>query len=322
MPSPRQVVAQALAAPQATPTVEEPLTAHEIARLKVHFRFLKEHRNLLKLRVNAAEDLLLNGVREPSHRGLCNHLLAKVERSRVLTVSQTMPPAEAVRLLGGVIRFAPEIGYILRYLECVKLTSSQAQAGAAVTEALKQIDFSALSAAQMRQLVALIADVFAERDLPIFLFSLLYDEPFRTALDRSLDGFPEVLGRMVRPLRALHEVIANTSSKNARNRERRDPKNVDLQDLKAGVALMLDVNPMSLVELSEGTRKRLFYLGCETLRTQARNSRRDPVATIEQLELCSNFGTNECNGLVGGRNAGRRRGVSREKAARSRAEAR
>ena len=281
LPSPRQVVAQALAAPQATPTVEEPLTAHEIARLKVHFRFLKEHRNLLKLRVNAAEDLLLNGVREPSHRGLCNHLLAKVERSRVLTVSQTMPPAEAVRLLGGVIRFAPEIGYILRYLECVKLTSSQAQAGAAVTEALKQIDFSELSAAQMRQLVALISDVFAERDLPIFLFSLLYDEPFRTALDRSLDGFPEVLAGMVRPLRAVHEVIANTASKDAGNREHRGPKNVDLQDLKAGVALMLDVNPLSLVELSESTRKRLFYLGCETLRTE-RGTRSEPLLQLLQ----------------------------------------
>jgi len=130
---------------------------------------------LLKLRVNAAEDLLLNGVREPSHRGLCIHLLAKVERSRVLTVSQTMPPADAVRFLSGLIRFAPEIGYILRFLECVKVTASQAQAGAAVTEALKQLNFAELSAAQMRQLVALITDVFAERELPVFLFSLLYD---------------------------------------------------------------------------------------------------------------------------------------------------
>ena len=268
MPSPRQVVAQALAAPQATPTIEEPLTPHEIARLKVHFRFLREHRNLLKLRVNAAEDLLLNGVREPSHRGLCNHLLAKVERNRVLSVSQTMPPAEAVRLLGGIIRFAPDIGYILRYLECVKQTSSQAQAGAAVTEELKQINFAELSAAQTRQLVSLIADVFAERDLPIFLFSLFYDEPFRTAIDRSLDGFPEVLGRMVRPLRAVHALIANASPKGAAEREPRR-ESVDPQALKAGVTLLLDVNPLSLVELSEPARRRLFQLGCETLRSQS-----------------------------------------------------
>ena len=250
-----------------------------LPRLKVHFRFLREHRNLLKLRVNAAEDLLLNGVREPSHRGLCKHLLAKVERSRVLTVSQTMPPAEAVRSARGSIRFAPEIGYILRYLECVKQTSSQQQAGAAVTEALKQIDFSELSAAQMRQLVALIVDVFAERDLPIFLFSLLYDEPFRTALDRSLDGFPEVLGRMLRPLRAVHEVIARSSQRTDNDRERRRDNDGDFQDLKAGVALLLEVNPLSLAELSESTRRRLFHLGCETLRSQP-DTRSD---TLEQL---------------------------------------
>ncbi len=282
MPSPRQVVAQALTAPPPVHTVEEPLSPQEIARLKGHFRFLREHRNLLKLRVNAAEDLLLNGVREPSHRGLCNHLLAKVERSRVLAVTQTMPPAEAVRLLGGVIRFAPDIAYILRYLECVKQTSSQAQAGAAVTEALKQIDFSQLSAAQMRQLVALIADVFAERDLPIFLFSLLYDEPFRTALDRSLDGFPEVLGKMVRPLRSVHEVVANTSARSSTERDRRDFGDTDLQ---AGVALLLDVNPLSLVELSDSARRRLLQLGCETLSTQPKIRSDTLVQLLESLSF-------------------------------------
>ena len=265
MPSPQKVVAQALATPQAAPTVEEPLSPQEVARLKVHFRFLREHRNLLKLRVNAAEDLLLNGVREPTHRGLCNHLLAKVERSRVLSVTQTMPAADAVRLLSGVMRFSPDIGYILRFLECVKLTSSQAQAGAAVTEALKQIDFKELSAAQVRQLVALIVDVFPERELPVFLFSLMHDEAFRTAIDRSLDGFPQVLASMVRPLRVVHELVAKTSG---RGQERERPREgaIDAVSVKAGVRLLFDVDPLSLVELAEPTRRKLFYLGCDVLR--------------------------------------------------------
>ncbi len=265
MPSPQKVVAQALAAPQPTPTIEEPLSPQEVAHFKAHFRFLREHRNLLKLRVNAAEDLLLNGVREPSHRGLCNHLLAKVERARVLTVSQTMPPAEAVRFLSGLIRFAPEIGYILRFLECVKLTSSQAQAGAAVTEALKQLDFSELSAAQMRQLVALIVDVFAERELPVFLFSLLYDSSFRAAIDRSLDGFPDVLASMVRPLRAVHELVA-VSKQRGRDRERPREIQVDSQAVKAGIVLLFEVSPMSLVELGDQTRRKLFQIACKVMR--------------------------------------------------------
>jgi len=259
--APAKVVAEALKAPQEVAWVEEPLTPQEIAKLKVQFRFLRDNRHLLKLRVNAAEDLLLNGVKEPTHRGVCQHLLAKVERSRVLTVSQNMPPDQAVRLLSGVIRFAPEIAYILRYLECVKLTASQQQAGAALTEALKQIEFTELSAAQMRQLVALIVDVFAERDLPVFLFTLLYDKSFKEALDRSLDGFPEVLGRMVVPLRVLHGLIAHAAPKHG-------DSGADMQALKAGVALLCDVNPASLEQLPEGARQRLLQLGCEFMRAK------------------------------------------------------
>ncbi|MGE5788470.1 MAG: hypothetical protein ACM3ZE_28020, partial [Myxococcales bacterium] len=256
--SPKQVVVRAQTLPQTATPVEEPLSAKEIAQLKVHFKFLRDHRQVLKLRVNAAEDLLLNGVKEPTHRGLCQHLLAKVERSRVLTVSQTLPPPEAVKLLEGVLRFAPEISFILRYLECVKQTSSQQQAGAALTEVLERIDYKELSAAQVRQLVLLIVDVFSERDLPVFLFTLLYDISFRDALDRSLEGFPEVLFRMVRPLRALHEVIAQGS--------RRHERALDTDTIRAGVGLLLDVNPLSLITLPESARRRLFYLGCEILR--------------------------------------------------------
>lgn len=256
--SPKQVIARAQALPQAPTSAEEPLTAKEVAQLKLHFKFLREHRNVLKLRVNAAEDLLLNGVKEPTHRGVCQHLLAKVERTRVLTVSQTLPPAEAVRLLGGVLRFAPDIAYLLRYLECVKQTASQKQAGAALTEVLERIDYSQLSAAQMRQLVALIVDVFAERDLPVFVFTLLYDRAFREALDRSLEGFPEVLSRMMRPLRALHEIVAQAA--------RRHERAPSVSELKQGMDLLLDVEPSSLTHLPEATRRRLFHLATDMLR--------------------------------------------------------
>ena len=58
-------------------SAEEPLSPKEVAALREHFRFLREHRKELRLKVNAAEDLLLNGVREPTHRGVCQHLLGK-----------------------------------------------------------------------------------------------------------------------------------------------------------------------------------------------------------------------------------------------------
>ncbi|HEY5957598.1 MAG TPA: hypothetical protein VIV60_13625, partial [Polyangiaceae bacterium] len=252
--NPLQVLAKARTATPTTTDVEEPLTPREVAQLKVHFRFLREHRNTLKLRVNAAEDLLLNGVKEPTHRGLCQHLLAKVERSRVMAVSQTLPPTEAVRLLSGVIQFAPEIGYILRFLECVKQTATQEQAGAAITEALKGIQFTDLSGAQMRQLVALIVDVFPEREIPIFLLALLDDRSFREALERSLDGFPEILTKMVRPLLALYSVIVLSRGRSPSGGARQPGPQPDRTDVQAGVVLVLAVNTNSLLRLPESTR--------------------------------------------------------------------
>lgn len=259
---PAKLVADALKMPVApTPSVEEPLSPEEVARLKVHFKFLRDNRQLLKLRVNAAEDLLLNGVKEPTHRGVCQHLLAKVERSRVLTVSQNLAPEPAVKLLSGIIRFSPDIVYVLRYLECVKLTASQQQASAALTEALKQIEFASLSAAQVRQLVALIVDVFPERDLPIFFYTLFHDRSFKEAIDRSVEGFPEVLGRMVKPLRLVYEMTAHGS-----------PHQVDfiadLPALKAGVALLLDANSDGLAQLHDNARMRLLHLSCQVLRAR------------------------------------------------------
>src|SRR5690606_38781563 len=87
---------------RAEPTVErvkgpaeEPLTEDEVRHLKEAFRFLKDHRSVLKLRVNASEDLLLNGKRDPTHRGVCQHLLSKVEKVKVLGASERLPPKEA-----------------------------------------------------------------------------------------------------------------------------------------------------------------------------------------------------------------------------------
>src|SRR5688500_15822595 len=86
-PSPVGVLSEARPEqPLAAAPVDAPLTPQEAARMKEHFRFLREHRHTLKLRVNATEDLLLNGSREPTHRGVCQHLLDKVERARVLVV--------------------------------------------------------------------------------------------------------------------------------------------------------------------------------------------------------------------------------------------
>lgn len=229
----------------------EPLTPAEVARMKEHFKFLRDHRRILKLRVNAAEDLLLNSVREPTHRGVCQHLLAKVERARVLAVTERLPATEAEKLLAGVLRFSPEIPYVVRYLECVRAAASRPQAAAALTQALKRIDFAETSSAQMRQILGLTVDVFPLSELPALVFSLLDSAAFRAAFDRSSEGLPDKVGEMLLPLRAVHKALRPNAP--------RVP--ADMAAVGAGVRLLLCVSKASLLELGENQRRRLFELG-------------------------------------------------------------
>ena len=209
--------------PIAEKPADVPLNPAEVTRMKQHFKFLRDHKKLLKLKLNASEDLLINGQREPTHRGVCQHLLSKVERTRVLSASERVSPSEATALLAGVLRFAPELPYLLRFLECVKASANRGEAASALTHALRHIDFEEASPAQMRQILALIVETFERASLPIFMLSLLDNAAFRKAFDRSRDALAEPLSDWVLPLRALHDHL--TSRRRGKRRHDRGARN-------------------------------------------------------------------------------------------------
>ncbi|MEO8177295.1 MAG: hypothetical protein ABI895_00555, partial [Deltaproteobacteria bacterium] len=210
-PAPAPVSAATVIAEARPPTLdrspEAPMSQAEVARMKATLRFLREHRQTLKLKVNAAEDLLLNGRREPTHRGLCQHLLSKLDRTRVLQAAAHMPPAQATEFLAGIVRFAPEVPYLLEFLRAVKASEHPRQAAAALTQALERVDFAETSSAQMRDLLQLVVDVFPASELPVFVFSLLGGAAFRSAFDRSSEGLPSSLAELLVPLRSLHRAL-------------------------------------------------------------------------------------------------------------------
>lgn len=279
--SPAATLSKAVSIAPPEKPVELPLTPGEVTRMKAHFQFLREHRKELKLRLNAAEDLLLNGVREPTHRGVCQHLLDKVERARVLSVAERLPPAQGVRFLGGVIRFAPEIGYIVRFLDCVRASSSKTEAAAALTEALRHLDVGEASSAQMRDLVGVIVELFPERELPGFFLPLLQKPRFREAFDRSAQDLPEAVSRMALPLRAVEEAIHSRG----RSPRHGPADQASAATLGAGVALLLSVDSASLRALSDPARGRLFELGSDWLKTGA--GAIDPQGLVHLFESLS-----------------------------------
>ncbi len=257
------------------------MSAAEVARMKATLRFLREHRHALKLKVNAAEDLLLNGRREPTHRGLCLHLLSKLDRSRVLHAAAQMPAAQATDFLAGIVRFKPEVPYLIEFLRSVKASAHPRQAAAALTQALERLDFAETSAAQMRDLLQLVVDVFPPSELPVFMFSLLSGAAFRSAFDRSSEVWPASLAELLLPLRSLHRALTRRSARREPHGER-----LALEQVRAGALLMLGASRESLQELPEPLRRQLLAAGCDALgraaggQVQARESQAPGAALI------------------------------------------
>ncbi|MEY4545060.1 MAG: hypothetical protein RL685_1255 [Pseudomonadota bacterium] len=263
------------------------MSAAEVSRMKATLRFLREHRNTLKLKVNAAEDLLLNGRREPTHRGLCQHLLSKLDRSRVLQAAAHMPPAQATEFLGGIVRFKPEVPYLIEFLRSVKTSAHPRQAAAALTQALELLDFAETSAAQMRDLLQLVVDVFPKSELPVFMFSLLSGAAFRAAFDRSSEVWPASLTELLLPLRSLHRslIFGRGRRGGGPRRDAHGGERLSQEQIRAGALLMLGASRESLQELPEALRRQLVSAGSDALgRVQP------PAAEVVGAALVGLFG--------------------------------
>jgi hypothetical protein len=232
--------------------VDEPLTPQELAALREHFLFLRDNRRELRLRVNAAEDLLLNGVKEPTHRGVCQHLLGKVERGAVLSAAERLAPAAAAKLLAGVIGFSADIEYVLLFLEKIKLSAAPAAATAALSQGLRRIEFDKVSPTQMRRVLDLLTELFDERQRPGLLLGMLESRSFRHAFDSSISDLPDALAHLVLPLRAVQAVILHGKT---------NP--FDSETLREGLYLLLDLEDKILLRHSLEVRKRLLSFGLQ-----------------------------------------------------------
>jgi hypothetical protein len=185
---------------------ESPLSEHEVQEFKRQLAFLRDYKKTLKLKLNAQEDLLLNGAREPDSRGVCHHLLSKVDYATVQRALEKLPADERPRLIGGVLDWKPDLSFLLLYLESLK-EAGHGEATRALEGALERIDYASVSEGQMRRVLDLIVELFPEGRRGSLLLGLLANRSFRTAFDQSLAKLPTALAELVAPVRALQAVV-------------------------------------------------------------------------------------------------------------------
>jgi hypothetical protein len=191
--------------------VNEPLTPDEAREMSGHLHFLRTYKKQLGLSLNAAEDLLINGDREPTDRGICKHLLSKIDRrvvDKVLARDAMKTDARMrARFLAGIVRLNRDVSFLIWYLQALAEVTDKREAAAAFALTVDRIDFARLSNAQMADLLELIVRTFDGHERVQALFGLLGSETFEGALDRALGGLPDQLRDTFAPLRAAHRVV-------------------------------------------------------------------------------------------------------------------
>ncbi len=184
------------------------LNPDEVREMKEHLAFLRRHKHLLRLKLNAAEDLLVNGQREPSERGVCRHLIGKVDRSVIDAAIAREPlhsdAAARARMLAGAIRLTADLGILLAYLETLAHVRAHAEAAQAFAEVVQRIDFESVSPARLGRLLQVLIETFTDHERVQVLFSLLDVAAFRRAFDTAASAFPPAVAEVMAPLRTVH----------------------------------------------------------------------------------------------------------------------
>jgi len=193
------------------PSGDEPLTPDEVAEMKQHVAFIRRYREVLRLKLNAAEDLLVNGQREPGDRGVCRHLLGKVDRAVIESAIEREPlrsdPAARARMLAGAVRVTADLGVLLAYLESLAHVRSRAEAAAAFAEVVRRLDFESLSATRLARLLQVLLAAFVDHERVQVVLGLLASGPFRRAFDAAAATFPADIAGVFTPLRAVHRHV-------------------------------------------------------------------------------------------------------------------
>lgn len=245
-PSPER----ALAAPvlDASVPADVPLRPVEVRAMKRHLKFLKAHRKDLGLRLNAEEDLLVNGVRDPEHRGVAMALLSKIDHGAVQKALDRLDdPRARTEVLAGVVRFTDDLGIVLLYLETLADGASRKQAAGAFSLAVSRMDLSRVSPPRVSRLLQVLADVFEGHERAQALFGLLHAPGFADVFDAVRDQLPPDLKETIVPLAAVHEeVILGEETRHGHGA------------LKEGCALLLSAPADVLREYPREVRVRLL----------------------------------------------------------------
>ncbi len=233
---------------------DEQLSTEELEEVQVHLRFLNRFKRSLRLSLNATEDLIVNGVRPPSERGVVKHLFQKVDRQIVDQALARAPLStdKALRaaFLAGVVRLLPTHATLLAYLDAIRETADRRDAARAFALTVDRMQFDEASSAELAEIVALVERTFDGADRIRAYLGLLAAKTFRAAWTTAREEVDPKIVQAIAPLEAAYDVVAHevplAEEETARARL-----------VARGIEAWLDAPPAILASYPDAIRARL-----------------------------------------------------------------
>jgi len=228
--------------------VAEPLTEDELARMRRHLKFLRRYRRVLRMKLNAKEAEMVEGTREPAVRGVCKHLLSKLDRAAIQAALQRKPLSESAvqraEFLAGAVSISSDVGVLLDYLETLGDVRTHEQTARAFAFAVDRIEFGGISASRLGRLLQIMEEVHAPEDLVHVLFRLLASDSFREAFDKHRGALREETVEAFLPLRAVYRLLQDEAPLASERAALED----GLRRLLTGRAAAFDTHPPAIRE--------------------------------------------------------------------------
>jgi hypothetical protein len=187
---------------------DQPLTEEEVVEANRALMFVRKQRKVLRLRLNDAENLLVDGARPPEHRGQLKHLLAKVDRAAAVSALGRKPASEDPKaratMLRGVARISGDLDVLLMWLEALAESTGGQPAAAAFGAGVERIDFDAASPSRTDRLLRALEATFSGHERVLALFGLLENASFRRAFEASDTELSAGAAGRLAPLASVH----------------------------------------------------------------------------------------------------------------------
>jgi hypothetical protein len=190
---------------------EVPISDRERAEIEQHLGFLNRYKQVLRLKLNAIEDRLVNGALAAEDRGVIKHLFKKIDRSVVEQAISREPlksnTADRARFLAGVVRLEPSLSTLLNYLEALASSTDKKDAARALHLVISRVDFGEASDAQIARIVDLAATCFEGHELTQAMLGFVSSRSFSAAIGRAKDRIAAHHRELLEALSAAERTI-------------------------------------------------------------------------------------------------------------------